>query len=711
MSSSIALSAAAASRPGVARPALSQLVSTKGAQSRSIYRAARNGQCKTEKSEHTSRPLNKSHCSPHASTRSGSCFSGGFASHVESIHGMERFDGSLPGFLRSFINAESPLKFGTPLKSHLQDFNFTQSPEFSRDGLRYDPVSGRMVPYSPQPSKLGNQKVQDNPAIDCAPGNELEAKFASSPFMAEETQFQPGASVEQEIGKTCLNPQPIDWSAGNELDALFTSHPASYKEIRAIIGAFHESAHKPNINIGCPPGNELEALFISESVHSGKPHAETSRPSRHLKKLSEDSGLKSGKSVECSPGSELETLLTSKPILRADKTTLVETYEASPLAEPQNIVVDCPPGHELEAKFASTTPEPVSQATQSNLAANTIDCSPGNEVEAKIASEAAATVNKETIDCPPGNELETKFTADPVPSTEDGQFQPSLIADELYTQRANITLECQPGNELESMFISKAASGSPSLSDDLKSLTASDIRARYASLPTEPSTKPDHSKNIEYSSSEDHIGEYILKTQNTSTPSAQQDSSPAYRILTYDSVISQVTTAESDSFFGVNETTPLAEVLSRLQNPARFVPYFDQMQRDGYEIATGGGDILVFRKLGKSAAEQDSPVHADVAKFLRHDAYPVSTNAGSSRPSSTNQPPSANRSSIEGSSSNSGSSSSTGKTLRRIILTGTATAASCYAIGVVVEYFRSGGKDGWGIDAFTVFESDRLHRE
>jgi hypothetical protein len=38
---------------------------------------------------------------------------------------------------------------------------------------------------------------------------------------------------------------------------------------------------------------------------------------------------------------------------------------------------------------------------------------------------------------------------------------------------------------------------------------------------------------------------------------------------------------------------------------------------------------------------------------------------------------------------------------------GTITVATCYAIGVVTEFFRTGGKDGRGIDGFTVFESDR----
>lgn len=46
-----------------------------------------------------------------------------------------------------------------------------------------------------------------------------------------------------------------------------------------------------------------------------------------------------------------------------------------------------------------------------------------------------------------------------------------------------------------------------------------------------------------------------------------------------------------------------------------------------------------------------------------------------------------------------------------MLIAGTATAATCYAIGVMTEFFRTGGNYGRGIDGFTVFESDRRHRE
>lgn len=46
-----------------------------------------------------------------------------------------------------------------------------------------------------------------------------------------------------------------------------------------------------------------------------------------------------------------------------------------------------------------------------------------------------------------------------------------------------------------------------------------------------------------------------------------------------------------------------------------------------------------------------------------------------------------------------------------MIFAGTATAGTCYAIGVVTEFFRTGGNYGRGADGFTVLESDRRHRE
>jgi hypothetical protein len=187
-----------------------------------------------------------------------------------------------------------------------------------------------------------------------------------------------------------------------------------------------------------------------------------------------------------------------------------------------------------------------------------------------------------------------------------------------------------PGHEAEAKVVSITASAeSRGESKDLTALHASDIRARYPSLESD-GIKSNGAENITADVSEDRAGDF-LQHQKPS-PANQQWSQADYRILAYDSASSTVTTAESDSFFGTRETPQPHEILSRLHNPARFVPYFTQMEQDGYEIATGGGDILVFKRVVNTprhkhtpaAGQQDavsSDVQADLANYTRDNLY------------------------------------------------------------------------------------------
>jgi len=118
------------------------------------------------------------------------------------------------------------------------------------------------------------------------------------------------------------------------------------------------------------------------------------------------------------------------------------------------------------------------------------------------------------------------------------------------------------------------------------------------------------------------------------------------------------------------------------------------MQKDGYEIATGGGDILVFRR-STNTSPSATMTNNETASSIRQDSYLASH--------STTQPASPSSSKAN----SSPRSTSKRGIFRRIMFAGTATAASCYAIGAVTEFFRTGGLDGKGIDGFTVFESDR----
>ncbi|KAL1962004.1 hypothetical protein VTN77DRAFT_695 [Rasamsonia byssochlamydoides] len=231
-----------------------------------------------------------------------------------------------------------------------------------------------------------------------------------------------------------------------------------------------------------------------------------------------------------------------------------------------------------------------------------------------------------------------------------------------------------------------------------------------------------------------------------------------YRVLAYDSSTLQVVIAETtSSVYSAERTLHPAEVLSRLNSPAKFLPHFAKMQADGYEIVSGGGDILVFKKVrepGTSSmtagsvepTEQDKDVFAaakinsaesrlqeqqgipnkvDRDQHITQPEQPVRTSPSSSPgvvhrqetvytggpPNSSPYPPPPTPEVNTEMGSISHEKSSFGKTARRILLTGFATAATCYAIGVVCEYFRTGGQDGLGPEGFTEFEAERRRRE
>ncbi|KAL3491974.1 hypothetical protein BJX62DRAFT_236615 [Aspergillus germanicus] len=186
------------------------------------------------------------------------------------------------------------------------------------------------------------------------------------------------------------------------------------------------------------------------------------------------------------------------------------------------------------------------------------------------------------------------------------------------------------------------------------------------------------------------------------------ESSPAevYRVFAYDPSSLRVTEAEAiSSFKPPSEHLHPAEVLTHLANPAKFLPCLNKMRAEGYEIVSGGDNILVFRK----ALEID-----DTQNVRNHESQ-SSVNSGTveTTPEQPTEFYTGNQllRAAEPQSRKEKPRSRTHNMLRRMVIGGAATAGTCYAIGVVVEYFRTGGEDGWGIDAFTEFESERRHRE
>ncbi|KAK0129007.1 hypothetical protein ONS95_000947 [Cadophora gregata] len=231
----------------------------------------------------------------------------------------------------------------------------------------------------------------------------------------------------------------------------------------------------------------------------------------------------------------------------------------------------------------------------------------------------------------------------------------------------------------------------------------------------------------------------VAKQQSTSQSSGQTLQSPAtappptmYKILAYDPTMQSVSTAETTSIVpdSSDSLTP-ADVLLRLSNPSKFFPHFQSLQSQGYEIVAGSGDVLVFRKVRSGApvlpkvetpAEahakavtqerkrvtnpidgmQSTPITGDFASptgFVNYD-LPRGTEA----PFKSNidvrreEPVFSGRRNWEDESEEEKPRT---KGIGKRLLVGAAWVAACsYAVGVVSEFFRTGGMDGMGPQGF-----------
>ncbi|KAL2130578.1 hypothetical protein VTI74DRAFT_6223 [Chaetomium olivicolor] len=90
------------------------------------------------------------------------------------------------------------------------------------------------------------------------------------------------------------------------------------------------------------------------------------------------------------------------------------------------------------------------------------------------------------------------------------------------------------------------------------------------------------------------------------TPPASSSERSLYKILVWDPTMQTIETAETTSVVP-DSTSPLtpAEVLLRISNPAKFFPHFAPLQAQGFEIVAGSGDVLIFRKVRGPATQEE----------------------------------------------------------------------------------------------------------
>jgi hypothetical protein len=214
------------------------------------------------------------------------------------------------------------------------------------------------------------------------------------------------------------------------------------------------------------------------------------------------------------------------------------------------------------------------------------------------------------------------------------------------------------------------------------------------------------------------VAENDAKLEEAPTETANKTPEPTlYKILAYDPTMQFINIAETTSIVtdSASALTP-AEVLLRLSHPAKFFPHFKPLQSQGYEIISGSGDVLVFRKVRSGAPptvvddikkKATNPIDgmqvatgnfASPTGFVNHD-LPVSTEPAfkSNIDVRREEPVFSGKSSWNETTK---PKAKKGGKLKRVLLGGAIVGGGSYAVGVVSEFFRTGGVDGKGPQGF-----------
>ncbi|KAI0444079.1 hypothetical protein F4803DRAFT_512587 [Xylaria telfairii] len=209
----------------------------------------------------------------------------------------------------------------------------------------------------------------------------------------------------------------------------------------------------------------------------------------------------------------------------------------------------------------------------------------------------------------------------------------------------------------------------------------------------------------------------------------QSDEPTVYKILAYDPSTQSIDIAETSSVVP-DLTSPLSptEVLPRLSSPTKFFPHFAPLQAEGFEIVSGSGDVLVFRQMrpakaavqggaayvnpidmmGRSAAVPNAAAFVSPTGFVNYDMPRVGeeladrvgrSDAGGHREGPDFVFGEKQQSADEKRGEKGGKKRmNVGK---RIVVGGAWVAGISYALGVVSEYFYTGGTDGKGPEGFS----------
>jgi hypothetical protein len=219
--------------------------------------------------------------------------------------------------------------------------------------------------------------------------------------------------------------------------------------------------------------------------------------------------------------------------------------------------------------------------------------------------------------------------------------------------------------------------------------------------------------------------------RSSTTPSATPNAEPTvYKVLAYDPNTQDINIAETTSIVS-DQATPLtpAEVLLRLSSPAKFLPYFGPLQNQGFEIVSGSGDILVFRRvrtgsntmldspqattssrstnpvnpidmMGRVTALPNAASFASPTGFVNYDGVPFRSNIDVRREEPVFSGQKAYTQDGETFTKDGKRIKGKRSFTKRLLIGGVWVAGVTYALGVVGQFFATGGMDGRGPTGF-----------
>lgn len=540
-----------------------------------------------------------------------------------------------------------------------EDATSRASTDIDRNDFEFDPISGRMSPRKP-----GHGSIELEKDLNDANGKQSTTRSSKS--------------ESRRVGYL----SPVQEAGGSAQDSV-------------------EADSRPNINDGMGEVGNVSGRLIHEDGDISSINAKDSDHTTEPLKMNDNMPSEDTPKSKYPSGTNTNGMLQSKNEIAYAKTGVEgNVFETRVSQEAQNAIkqddsIDNP-------KDSFRRPVSSSQSVEKATSATSTPSWYSDPVPDKDRAEDLDLLSASDI-------RSTYDSRAPEQNTEDQKRTRREALDESFDSHAD------PAGELDAQTIRsrfqhyqahEPAKESAPESPSPESTTESSLKSGEDSTVSQP---PVHDEATHSSPNMDQVNAANGMSANpTATPEI-------YHVLAYDPSTFQMTHAETGSSTrATNESFHPAEVLPLLNNPAKFMPYISKMHADGYEIVSGSGDVLVFRRGSTPSAPSDM---REFDANLRDESLlneiekirePMSEGASPPNPSSASGKSSDEHSTQSESTKN---ESRFGRTVRRMFISGAATAATCYAIGVVVEYFRTGGQDGRGIDGFTEFESERRQRE